>query len=348
MIVVNDFFKRRKEAVSNQMELISKSSNGKIISATRFMNQKPLQQEELKDNIYVYTPFKYPFMLRKHLKNSNDSIYLFEEEPSIYKRILFNKSKKNLYISLYRMPSTKECNHLKKFKYLKDIFVELDIHKKKLIECGIDKNIIHITPTPTKFKRKENKKKYNPKNVEILFASWNMSEGKPLYDRGLIYLLDMLVKNKNLNLTVILRDNNTSEFITEIKNRKLDNKVKLINPKTDDELEKIYEKVDFVAFPAQKRIVKDVPNSLIDGLCKGKPIIITDILNFSETVKKENIGIVTNINKKVINLDISCDNYEKMSKNAYKYSQIHSQENYIKTIMEVIDNENSNFNTMVN
>ena len=55
MILINDFFVRYKEAVSNQMELILKRNKGKIISATRFMNQKALQQEEIKDNIYIFT-----------------------------------------------------------------------------------------------------------------------------------------------------------------------------------------------------------------------------------------------------------------------------------------------------
>ena len=44
MLVINDFFVRYKEAVSNQMEAIASHHNGKIISATRFMGQKALQE----------------------------------------------------------------------------------------------------------------------------------------------------------------------------------------------------------------------------------------------------------------------------------------------------------------
>mgnify|MGYP004510699469 FL=1 len=44
MLVINDFFVRYKEAVSNQMELISKANNAKIISATRFMGQQAMQK----------------------------------------------------------------------------------------------------------------------------------------------------------------------------------------------------------------------------------------------------------------------------------------------------------------
>ena len=35
MLIINDFFVRYKEAISNQMELIAKNNDGKIISATR-------------------------------------------------------------------------------------------------------------------------------------------------------------------------------------------------------------------------------------------------------------------------------------------------------------------------
>lgn len=55
MLVINDFFVRYKEAVSNQMELISKANNAKIISATRFMGQQAMQKEDIKDNIICST-----------------------------------------------------------------------------------------------------------------------------------------------------------------------------------------------------------------------------------------------------------------------------------------------------
>lgn len=65
MIVINDFFVRYKEAVSNQMEAIARNNDGKIISATRFMGQKSLQEEDKKDNIYVYSPIRYIFQTIK-------------------------------------------------------------------------------------------------------------------------------------------------------------------------------------------------------------------------------------------------------------------------------------------
>lgn len=120
----------------------------------------------------------------------------------------------------------------------------------------------------------------------------------------------------------------------EIAKRDLNNRVKLIDVETDEELEKLFENTDFVAFPAQKRIVKDVPNSLIDGLCKGKPIIISDILNFSNVVEKNNIGFVIKDGSLDLNLNLSIEEYEKLSTGAYEYSKVHSKENYVKVISD--------------
>ena len=126
MLVINDFFVRYKEAVSNQMELISEANNAKIISATRFMRQQAMQKEDIKDNIYVYSPMKYIFQaIKETYKAKRERIHVFEEEPCLWKRVLFNKTGNPLYVSMYRRPTEKYSKHLKKYKNLKKVFVEL-------------------------------------------------------------------------------------------------------------------------------------------------------------------------------------------------------------------------------
>lgn len=117
MLVINDFFVRYKEAVSNQMELIAKANKGKIVSATRFMGQQAMQQEDIKDDIYVYSPLKYIFQaVKETYKAKNEKIHVFEEEPCLWKRILFNKTGNPLYISMYRRPTKNYAKHLKNIK----------------------------------------------------------------------------------------------------------------------------------------------------------------------------------------------------------------------------------------
>lgn len=333
MLIVNDFFKRRKEAVSNQMEALLTITNGKIITATRFMKQKSFQKEDRKDNIFVYPPLIYHIMLYLNILLSKNDVHIFEEEPQLEKRLLFNMFNKDVYVSMYREPFEKYAMHLKKYKNLRAVYVEMDTHKEKLINYGIDENKIHVTYTPAKVTRKSNEKLFDPSNINLLFASWNNKEGNPLYERGLVYILDLLVKNPNMNLTVLLRDNKTKEFQQMILDRNLKKRVRMIDV-TEEELENEFDKTDFVIFTIQKKLTKDVPNSLIDGISRGKPLIMTDVFGFSEIVKKEKIGIVIKPNTKPIKFDITPEQYNEMSKKAYEVSKKYTNENYVKSIIK--------------
>lgn len=294
MLIINDFFVRYKEAVSNQMELIAKRNNGKIISATRFMGQKALQKEDIKDNIYIYSPIRYFFhTIKETLKYKGGRIHIFEEEPSRWKRTLFNRIKNPLYVSMYRRPTEEYAEHLKRYKNLKKIFVELPKHKEILIKYGIEEEKIEITPTPSKIPREKSNKKYNPNNVNILFASWNNKEGDAIRDRGLEYLLELLKENQNFTLTIPLRDSDTKNFNDLALKLGVADRVNLLEIYNNiDTLTNLFDNADFVAFVPQKRIVKDVPNSLIDGIVRGKPIIISDVIDFSEEVKTYQFGII--------------------------------------------------------
>ncbi len=333
MIVINDFFKRKKEAVSNQMELVKNIYNCKIITATRFMKQKAYQKEDRKDNIYIYDPFTYHIALFLNMFSKDKDIHIFEEEPQLEKRLLFNIFNKNVYVSMYREPFEKYANHLKKYRNLKAVYVEMEEHKKILIDYGIDKNLIHVTYTPSKLDRKENTKVYDPKHINLLFASWNNKEGNPLLERGLIYLLELLELNKNLYLTILLRDNDTDEYLNMIHNKKLDKRVKLLDIK-EEELVREFDNSDFVVFPIQKKITKDVPNSLIDGLTRGKPVLLTTIFGLAKTIKENNAGIVIEPNTKPYKFNIDKKEYKKLSNNAYNLSKKYLSKSYQKVIID--------------
>ncbi len=339
MIVINDFFVRYKEAVSNQMELIAKANKGKIVSATRFMGQQAMQQEDIKDDIYVYLPLKYIFQaVKETYKAKNEKIHVFEEEPCLWKRILFNKTGNPLYISMYRRPTKNYAKHLKKYKNLKKVFVELPQHKKLLMDYGIEKEKIDVTPTPSKIERKKSQKKYDPNNVNILFASWNNKEENAIKERGLEYLLELLKENPNYTLTIPLRDNDTETFNMIAKRIGVSDRVKLLEIHNNTEiLTQLFDDSDFVAFVPQKRIVKDVPNSLIDGIVRGKPIIISDVIDFSQEVKKYGIGIVVPGGEKAKKMMIDENTYTELSNRAYEYSARNSNENYLKIIQDSYD-----------
>lgn len=321
---VSDFFTRHKEAVSNQLELLAKHKSGKIIAATRFMGQKAFHKSELKDGIIIVPPLLYPIALTISLLSSRSPVHTFEEESFMWKKFLFNISGRPLYVSLYRRPESAHLDYLRKYKNLKKIFVELPIHKDRLIDNGFDADLIEVTPTPSKIVRKRSQKTFNPNKVNVVFASWNNSEDNALQDRGVLYLLDLLAENPTYSLTIPLRDSKTDEFWEIAKNKKVADRVNLVEIASPVELMEMFDRSDFVAFAAQDRVVKDVPNSLIDGLVYGKPVIISDVLDFWTVVDEHDIGYVVKAGTKPKAMNITADDYLSMSERAYKYSARHT------------------------
>lgn len=328
MLYVSDFFARHREAVSNQVELLIKSQQGHLVAATRFMGEKPMRKLDRQDGIYIVPAFVYPVALAIALLTSRAPVHAFEEESFPWKRFLFNLSRRPLYVSLYRRPELDHIEYLRTYRHLKGIFVELDIHKSALVEAGFAPEMIKVTPTPAKLKRRKSSRQYNPRSINIAFASWNNSEENALYNRGLIYLLDLMVSNPEIHLDIALRDSDTREFVQHAETRGVMNRVRLLNIQTTKELERLFDEADFVAFVAQDRVVKDVPNSLIDGLSFGKPVIISDVLDFWTTVDKHKIGLVVKRQEPTGRFSVSPRRYRAMSQQAYKYSAKHTQDAY--------------------
>lgn len=330
MLYVSDFFSRNREAVSNQIELLVKKRQSKLIAATRFMGQKPMRRQDRRDGIYIVPAFMYPVALALALLTSRAPVHTFEEESFPWKRFLFNMSRRPLYVSLYRRPEAEHVKYLHSYRHLKGIFVELDAHKTTLVEAGFEPDKIGLTPTPAKLQRRKSNKKYDPKSINLAFASWNNSEENALHNRGLIYLLDLLAKNPELSLTIALRDSDTEEFIQEAKSRGIEKRIKLITIQNINDLKRLFDEADFVAFVAQERVVKDVPNSIIDGLSFGKPVIISDVLDFWTIVDKHKIGLVVKKQEPAGRFYVSPRQYAVMSQRAYDYSAKHTHVAYRK------------------
>jgi hypothetical protein len=331
MLYISDFFTRHKEAVSNQLELLAQHKSGKIIAATRFMGQKALHKNERKDGIYIFPPLLYPIALALVLMSSRSPVHTFEEESFRWKRFFLNASGRPLYVSLYRRPEAHHLPYLRTYKNLKKIFVELPIHKEYLVSQGFSPEVIEITPTPSKVVRKKSTKNFNQNNINIVFASWNNSENNALHDRGVIYLLDLLVKNPEYSLTIPLRDSKTAEFWEIARAKGVTERVKLLIINKPEDLEALFDESDFVSFVAQDRIAKDVPNSLIDGLSYGKPVIISDVLDFWTIVEKQAIGYTIKSGTKPRRLEVTSEEYAAMSRRAYAYSKRHMPTIYQST-----------------
>ena len=70
-----------------------------------------------------------------------------------------------MYLFIKILETIKKIFRDYKYKNLKKVFVELPQHKKLLMDYGIEKEKIEVTPTPSKVERKKSQKKYEPNNV---------------------------------------------------------------------------------------------------------------------------------------------------------------------------------------
>lgn len=135
-----------------------------------------------------------------------------------------------------------------------------------------------------------------------------------------------------------MRDNDTKNFNAIAKEKGVYDRVKLLEIHNNTQiLTQLFDDSDFVAFVPQKRVVKDVPNSLIDGLVRGKPVIISDVIDFSQEVKQYGIGIVIPIGEKAKRINIDKETYRELSERAYEYSERNSNENYLSIIQNSYD-----------
>lgn len=330
MIYVCDFF-AAKEAVSNQMEMLRAEHNSWIFSAVRFLGQKPLRIHDLLNRRVILPERIYNPLLYIIARTAKTGIHYFEEEPSGKIRFILNQAKCDLYISMYRKPDRIYAKHLLKYKKLKNVFVELPNHRDILLDFGVPGRVVKVYRTPSLFIPEENGKPYDPQNIKILYASWNNAEGDPLEERGINYLLDLVSSNKNLSLIVLPRDRKTSEFNKKVEALGISKRVDMKWIKSMEDLKNSFKECDFVAFTPKKKISKDVPNSIIDGLSLGKPCIISNVVDFNETVAKKQIGIVLPKHK-IFSFKISINKYRIMSRNAFLYSLHNTKDNYTKII----------------
>lgn len=331
MIYVCNFYAHQREGVSNQIELLRKHVDGYLFAAGIFLNQQHLLFEDVCQKRLILPEAEFARMLPNFIKSlpRHESIHYFSEEPESDKLEIFNSMPNDLYISVYRRPTKEYALFLKQFKNLIRIYVELDSHRNILSKFGINPDNIIVSNPPSMLERSFTVREFNYK---FLFASWNGGSLDSLSERGLIAILDFLESSADSVCNVLLRDDEVNLYKKIIRKRRLDGRVILSNINSYDDLYKAFVETDVVLFLMQKKVTKDVPNSIIDGFALGKPVLMTDVVDLANNVIDNNMGWVINPGG-AIDIKIIKSTYEEKSSNAFEYSEKLSPFNYIKIIV---------------
>lgn len=331
MTYICNFYAHQKEAVSNQLELLRNHVGGNLFAAGIFLNQQHLLYEDICQKRIILSEPEFIRTLPNFVKSlpKDESIHYFSEEPEQDKLKIFNSVPNNLYISMYRKPTKEFVKFLKEFKKLTKIYVELDSHKSILSEFGIAPDKIIVSHPPSILERSFSVREFTGK---FLFASWNGGDFNSLEKRGLIAILDLLELNTDIVCNIILRDNEINLYEEMIQKRGLDGRITLSNINSYIDLRKAFMDTDVVLFLTQIKLTKDVPNSIIDGFALGKPVVMTNVVDFAKIVTDYDMGWVINPGE-VLDTRIIKTKYKEMSQNAFKYSEILTPFNYIKAIV---------------
>jgi glycosyltransferase involved in cell wall biosynthesis len=259
-----------------------------------------------------------------------EAIHYFSEEPELDKLTIFNAVSNDLYITMYRRPTEEYAYFLKEFKNLVRVYVELGAHKDLLLRFGIDSEKIIVAPPPSIFERSFLEKEFSGKFV---FASWNGGSETALRERGLVAILDVLTANPGTECNILLRDKETEAYEKLIHKRGLDDKIMLSHTVLYQDVKKAFLDADAVLFLMQKRLTKDVPNSIIEGFALGKPVLMTSVVDFANVVMDQGLGWVIRPGE-MPDMNMVRATYKKKAQNAFQYSKNLTPETYINTVTD--------------
>ncbi len=283
--------------------------------------------------------------------NRKRSSYHFFYYPilSLYSYYLSKKSNVNhIYTSLGDLPylniinlnktiltAAASCSikkiekRIKKLKRIKKIIVESNKQKEELLELGINPNKAKVIYPPVDLNEFIYQKTEG--EFKILYASCP-TRFNDFEKRGINLIIDTAKKNQSSKFILAWRkgaylDINKLINKSSLKNVIVDNRI--IN-----DMNEIYGRTHCTIIPYTKHddYLKLIPNSALESLAAGKPILVSNKTEIAAFVNKEKCGIVfepdeISLQKAIIKLK---NNYTKYQKNCRRTANKYfSKDNFI-------------------
>lgn len=308
------------DAVGQEIAYLAKRFNGKIFSiSNRFTRPYQLFSKLVKSPSYLQRFFfPYPILAEKHFDLHHvyyprlDNLGYLRQ---LKKPIIFSVMVKNLgYLS-----KTEAIRKIKKMPFISALIVgdsnDVKVYRKYFpkvyfVRSGIDLAEYKKIARPVK------------KSQMIRFLVASQPNSRERYaSRGYDLLFDLLKKSKNIQIRFLWRENNEVNDLvkTELQNQKIASKTEMINqilaPKAK------FENIDATIIPYKiAEGVKAFPNSALESLAAGRPIITTDVIPLAELVTENKCGVVVKPNLKSFLSGVQklYRHYDYFQKNAVK------------------------------
>lgn len=279
-------YKPSSEAVSKEINLLSEFFQNSFI----FDLSSKWVLEYNKSLISVPKWFFPLYFLILYFERKGDISHIFSSLGDFpYLRIL---NKRPIILTGSSAPSSenKILRNLNRLKKLDKIVVECNRYKKMLISLGIShKKIDVIYPGIDLFKYK---KPHGRFKVLFLSSPPVMSYFKA---RGIDLIIKTAKKMPNIQFILVWREEKTTFNAIKKLTRSLNNITVIKGVLSESSIHKLYDEchitiAPFVGFEKNK----PCPNSIVESLAHGKPVLITKDVMISDIISKEKCGAVIN------------------------------------------------------
>ncbi len=223
-------------------------------------------------------------------------------------------------------------------KYLqkvKKIVVEAELQRTILLQLGLQKRQIELVYPPVDLKKFTYRKATGP--FKILNASCP-SRVSDLERRGMSFLMDSDPFLQDCAITVLWRVGEFERFRQMTKERTF--KSLRVEKRVIKDMNEAYATHHCTIIPYTRfdEFLKLVPNSAIESLAAGKPVLISSKTGISELVEREQCGVVFEPTRESLLRAIALlrDNYARYQKNCRPTAEKYfSQEIFIKKYEQI-------------
>ncbi|TES97912.1 glycosyltransferase family 1 protein [Patescibacteria group bacterium] len=184
--------------------------------------------------------------------------------------------------------------------------------------------------------KKFSKLPFNSKPQKILLMGTSPLNPEKFKNRGINLILDILKKLPDLKVIFLWRGIAYKEMLQLVKKEGLENQVEIINQlvKPEEYLEK---SAGAIATFMETKGNKAYPNSIIESLAAGRPVIVSTVMPIAEIVKKNNCGVVVKPDPESLFKGVQeyFQNYQKLAKNCCKTATLFSEERLLKDYQNI-------------
>ena len=225
---------------------------------------------------------------------------------------------------------------IRKLKRLKAIIVETKLHRDWLLGLRISPQKVNLIYPPVDLNQFGYKKAVG--RFKILYASCPIKKSD-FSKRGIYLLLQTAKVNPKIEFHFAWRKGAYLEMVNLVKDLKLNNVVihNEINKNMSAFLDKIHATIiPYTKFDAHLKLM---PNSAIESLASGKPVLISNRTELASMIQEQDSGVVfePSVDELGRALGDLRENYAKYQKNCRKTAQQFSEEKFLEKYRRIYD-----------